>query len=246
MGCITPAFGGSSDSNENTRHLMKPLVDNFTKCRMTREEEATLAKRIHQGDEDALVSLVMANMYEAMCYTKFVCRGSLDEATRVSLCYQELCMSGRRFNSERQRFFAFAKAGLRGRMKTYRSSLNVVRNAKEVVSTDSITGLRPTWKERLCYDRKEERDHEELLGGSVMPDHGGMLARDFVAEIKKRLRRVISEQQWMILDLTYQGGLSFPQIGTLLGLTRSAIHASHGHAMKKLRAAIKADKRLLI
>ena len=172
-------------------------------------------------------------------------------------------MSGKRFRSGRTRFFAFAKAGLRGRMSTYWRSLSTVRNAKEIISSDSIECMKipgygfinrrsATADHRHPHSEGErEDDHEhsfrEAVTGEVeMPNLDAMLARDHWEVIKKKFDKVISKQQWMILDLAYMGGLNFPQIGKLLGLTRSAIHASHRNAIKKLRGAIRLDRRLLL
>ena len=236
---------------------MKSLLDQFPSHRLSREEEVRLAGLIKSGNVDALNTLVLANMREALLYTQRVCNNSIDEKTRVSLCYQEMMMSARRFKPERARYFAFAKAGLRGRMKDYWTSLMPVRNAKEVVSCESLeywTGSStprrtlPGTSPRL---RGVEDDHEESVRESYtneieMPNLGPMIARDHWDQIRKRMSSLLTRQQWMILDLTYKGNLTFPEIGKLLGLTRSAIHASHRNSVKKLRAAILADGRLLL
>jgi RNA polymerase sigma factor (sigma-70 family) len=234
---------------------MPSLLDQFTTEKLTPSEEAVLANEIAQGSEDALVKLVMANMHEALRYTQRVCRDRIDEPTRASLCYQEMTMSGRRFRAGRIRFFAFAKAGLRGRLKTYYRTLSAVRHVNEVVSSDGLEDMR--WpngrvsKRISQHSLAPEDDHEssfrEMITGEVeVPNMEALLAKDHWEQIRKRLHSSLSEQQWMILDLTYKGDLNFPQIGKLLGLTRSAIHASHKKAILKLRAAIQEDKRLLL
>lgn len=246
---------------------MSSMLDQFSSERLTPSEEAVLALEIIRGSEEALVKLVMANMHEALRYTQRVCNDRIDEPTRVSLCYQEMTMSGRRYRSGRTRFFAFAKAGLRGRMKTYWRSLNTVRNAKEIISCESIEhfqrfhGRNNFVKQTMAFPERhraevlpaeeEEDDHEESLrevvtGEVEMPNVDAFMAKDHWEAIQKKFRKTISEQQWMILDLAYRGNLNFPQIGKLLGLTRSAIHASHRNAIKRLRGAIRLDQRLLL
>jgi RNA polymerase sigma factor (sigma-70 family) len=226
-----------------------------------------LALEIRDGSQRALADFVMANMREALLYTQRVSYNRIDVQTRISLCYQEMCMSAKRYDPDRNlRFFAFAKAGLRGRMKTYWSSLNTVRNSKGMVSLDSVdtpAGLRaahvgvpvrgstsaaPSGAEAglACPEDDHERSpREEMTGEIEYPNQEPLLARDQWEVIRKTLAARLSEQQWMILDLVYKGGLSFPQIGKLLDLTRSAIHASHQKALAKLRDGVASHKGLL-
>jgi len=245
---------------------MKPLFDQFPANRLPREEETRLAGLIRAGDEDALNTLVLANMREALLYTRRVCHDQIDEQTRVSLCYQEMIMSARRFKPGKTRYFAFAKAGLRGRMKDYWSSLTTVRNAREMVSCEGLetytmpgcggcrkwgTVFRRVVPGTFGKLREPEDDHEVSVREGYtneieMPNLEPMIAKDHWNQIRKRMASLLTDQQWMILDLTYKGDLTFPQIGKLLGLTRSAIHASHRNSIKKLRAAICADGRLLL
>src|ERR1017187_3018830 len=113
-------------------------LDQFSSKKLSRDEEAVLAAAIKLGNEAAVTFLVLANMREALLYTGKVCEGKLEEGIRVSLCCQEMCMSARRFKPGGIRFFAFAKAGLRGRMKSYWESLRVVRNSEPTVSLDNL------------------------------------------------------------------------------------------------------------
>lgn len=246
-------------------------LDQFSSVRLTREEEKALADRIAKGEEDALNELVMANMREALRYTQRVSYELIDARTRISLCYQEMCMSARRFIPGKLRFFAFAKPGLRGRMKNYWTSLNVVRNAKQILNIDWVGYPKPgdqikqkiaqtsaSVSSRLCGWRvlatqtpslafvEQPRLYRESITGEAEDDKLELImAKDHVHEIETRLKHLLTEREWMILNLTYRGGLNFPQIGKLLGLTRSAIHAAHRDAIKKLRVGIAKDPRLL-
>lgn len=233
---------------------MNSLLDQFSETKLTQAEEAALVVRISHKDEAALNELVMANMREALRYTGKVCYDRIDFQTRISLCYQEMMMSGRRYIPRGNRFFAFAKQGLRGRMKTYWTSLNTVRNATEIVSVDRLEGRfresdQGFFSPRInrAIEDDHEFSHRELVTGEVANSHlDSTIVKDHWREIRTRLHDRLSEQQWMILDLVYVSGLNFPQIGKLLGVTRSAIHAAHRKAINKLRAGIVADKRLLL
>jgi RNA polymerase sigma factor (sigma-70 family) len=238
------------------------LVDKFPAVRLMKAQEAALAKRIRKGSQKALTELVMANMREALLYTSRVCNGELDESTRVSLCYQEMCMSAKRFKPGfGRRFFAFAKAGLRGRMKTYWKSLRLVRNAEPTISLDALcdrcNGFRAerfptddgkTAAHEICSPADDDRSasRREVITGEIgRPNWDRHFAVDQWNVIRAGLRDLLSDQQWMILDLVYKDDMNFPEIGKKLGLTRSAIHAAHRKAIKKLRDGIAANPRLL-
>ncbi len=239
-------------------------LDQFSSEKLTPSEEAVLALEISKGSEEALVKLVMANMHEAILYTRR-CDTKVDERTRISLCYQELTMSARRFIPGRIRFFAFAKAGLRGRMMTYWKSLKVVRNASEIISSDELDKppihtkalhwvsikrskwyIQPTVRPPSPDDDHERSPREAVTGEIALPETDQIVIKDELALIKKTFYNRLSKQQWMILDLVYRGGLNFPEIGKLLGLTKAAVHISHKKAIEKLHAAVTQNKRLLL
>ena len=227
-------------------------IDQFPKGRLTLSEEAALAKEISCGSDEALNKLVLANMREALLYTERACYGRIDVSHRISLCYQEMIMSARRFVPGKNRYFAFAKPGLRGRMKTYWNSLHAVRNSAGEVSTDVLDerghSVSQSHAHRpVCPEDDHERSYREMVTNEIeMPDQSAMMARDQWDLIRRTLADRLSKQQWMILDLTYKGGLNFPEIGELLGLTRSAIHAAHRKALHKLRDGVAENKGLFI
>jgi RNA polymerase sigma factor (sigma-70 family) len=235
------------------------LLDQFPVGKLDREAEAVLASQIKQGSKAAATTLVMHNMREALLYTGRVCNGSIDEATRTSLCYQELCMSAPRFRPGGIRFFAFAKVGLRGRMIRHRKSLLTVRNAFDTVSIDSLekNGVcQKAGRHELKFSRMSSElsspadDHEhsprEAVTGEIeSPDWDKAFAVDQWKVIRDGLKHLLSDQQWMILDLVYFNHMNFPEIGKRLGLTRSAIHAAHRKALKKLRDGLAANPQLL-
>ena len=221
-------------------------LDQFSSEKLTPEAEADLAEQIKQGSDSALTVLVMANMREALLYTGKVCDGKLDEGTRVSLCYQEMCMSARRFKPGGIRFFAFAKAGLRGRMKNYWESLRVVRNGEPTVSLENLDNThKRTAIPRSPDDDPEHSDREAMTGEVTEPETEQIIARDQWAVIRARYDKSLSEQQWMILSLIYQSGFNLPQVGHLLHLSKARIHAVHWKAIKKLRILLSRNPQLL-
>lgn len=230
-------------------------------------EEKELSRRIFQGDEAAKNELVMATMRPSVLYMQKVCRGKLTLPELISLCYQELMMSVKagRFSFKRGRFFAFAKAGLRGRLKTHWKNAKIVRRAKETVSIDALDyrhskhfahGFRtPLTNPEVprgphAHSEGDEAndiaDPEIVTKEVVLPDFSAFIARDHWQEIRKRVGNRLTEQQWMILELVYWGDLSYTQIGRLLGPSRQAIEKMHSLALEKIRVIVRQNERLLL
>lgn len=225
---------------------MSSLLDQFSTERLLPHEEDHLAKRIASGEEEALTRLVMANMREALLYTS-ACDSRLDEGTRVSLCYQELCMSARRFKPGRKRFFAFSKPGLRGRMKTHWTSLRLVRTAKEVVSLDVPRKPGPKPRQaQISEEGHELMDEDSQEDAAASPEMKEFLIRDEWHHIRQLAKDRVTDQQWMMIDLVCRGGLTFPEIGKLVGMTKAGAHASYKKAIQKIRSAVLANRRLLL
>jgi RNA polymerase sigma factor (sigma-70 family) len=237
---------------------MNDLLQEFSDVQLTAIEEAALVARIKDGDEEALVELVMANMRRALLYTQRVDRGKIDLPSLVSVCYQELCMSAKRFDPRRGRFFAFSKAGLRGRLFRHWNSFRVVRNQTEQTSLDAMASPRggssihamgaTAVKEHQLSDDNSGNGQfstRESITGEVEEFEIDLIAaRDQLAYIRKKFSSTISEHHWMIIELAYQGRLNFRQIGALLGVSRARISRCHAEAMTKLRNAVKREKLL--
>lgn len=243
---------------------MTPLIDQFPEGRLSLDEEGRLASLGKAGDQDAANKLVMATMREALLYTQRTCRGTIDDPVRVSLCYRKLMMCVNRFDPARKiRFFAFSKAALRGEMKSHWERQDVVRNASEIVSADSLDGWRgmrnaphrPYYMQKDLKqspgnlvgvdDDKEESVRERVTGEIEAPDMEQICVRDRWTEIKRLVWGKLSSRHRMVLTLTYQSGLNFPEIGRMMDLTRSMIHAIHREAIQKIRDEIAKDGRLL-
>lgn len=246
------------------------LIDQFPEGRLTREEEAALSKKIQEGDEAAQNQLVIATMRQALRYTHRTSNGNVSEGDRVSLCYQRLMRAAKRFDATRGRFFPFAKAALRGSMKTYWQDQGVVRNAAGVVSLDRLSGWTGQDYTRdsargfssgsadlatepgrhtaflLAGGEEEESPGREPLTGEITPPEFDLIfARDEWAELSRRASPHLDSRHKMVLALIYRGGLNGPEIGKLMGVTRSRIHAIHREALQIIRDTMAPGGRLL-
>jgi RNA polymerase sigma factor (sigma-70 family) len=236
---------------------MTPLIDQFPKEGLSRESETSLSALIQSGSEAALNELVISVMRQALLYTARTCRGVIPEDVRVSLCYARLRRAALRFDPEKQRFFPFAKAGLRGAMQTYWKTQGAVRNAGGTVSLDTLVGWNGTgtddrraqifetadYPDREIDDQIEVREH--LTGETVEAETDAIQARDEWAEVDKVVGDRLTSRHRTVLSLMYRGGLNGVEIGALLGVSRSRVQVLHAEALKIIRDVIAPDGRRL-
>jgi len=225
--------------------MLPPLIDQFPEGRLSRAAEAALSRRIQKGSEAAQNELVLATMRQALLYTYRTSNGTVADDERVSLCYQRLMRAAKRFDPSRGRFFAFAKAGLRGLMKTYWEDIGIVRNAEEIVSLDALEPKPNAPDESLLPCPSRRRGREQLTGEIAEPEFDAIYSRDEWSELLKRAGKKLDSRHRMVISLIYRGGLNGPEIGKLMGVTRSRVHAIHREALEIIRDAVGPGGRLL-
>lgn len=195
---------------------------------LTPSDEAVLANDIAKWKrEEDITKLVMANMREAVIYARKCCRETLDDGILISLCYRALMANAPRFKPGfRVRFLAFAKAGLRGELKHYWETLEPVRNARKHETEPDLMDPQPLEPDSCSMDFNQIFSHEDW------------------ENVQKIINRRCTKQERMILDLVYQKHLSFQDVGRLLGVSRSAVQANHGKALRKVRNGVMENRRL--
>jgi RNA polymerase sigma factor (sigma-70 family) len=206
--------------------------------------EAILAKGIAKGNEGDLNELVMRNMREAFLYTRGMAR-SLDEGALISVCYEALMRNAKRFDPARQRFFAFAKAGLRGAIYRNYNKAKAGHPAKGVQCKPVGERTHVHRDPAIVSPLEAMQDYEQVSPENVIEsDMEGIFTRDRWELVKPIVAQKCSEQEKMVLTLTYESGLNFQEQGDLLGVTRSAIQRTHWRAVKKLRTELTRRKQL--
>lgn len=191
------------------------------------ETEVSLARA---GDEDSRNALALHNMREAFFYA-LACAHSLPPDEVYSLCYKALSAAARNFEPGRtSRFFAFAKPYIRGEIYRTFKRYKVVTKA-----------------ETTEIPVEEEDDQFEAFQKATMvePDFQTIMAHDEWAGLKPLLA-ALKEKERMVLQLFYQSGLNFRQIGDLLNVSRSDIQATHANAIKKVRCQVSRKPGLFI
>jgi RNA polymerase sigma factor (sigma-70 family) len=72
----------------------------------------------------------------------------------------------------------------------------------------------------------------------------GIMSRDEWNAMVPILQSRLSEKERMVLELKYQSGFNFRQIGDLLRVSRSDTQATHTRAINKVRGALKGKRAL--
>lgn len=219
--------------------------------KLTREQETELSRRIRRGPnkQDAIDTLILHNLKEATIYSKHYCyKYSFSDGEIMSLCYDVLRKSAPRFKpSFGIRFMAFTKHRLRGAVKRYCCTLDVVKHAS-VKRTDSLGG--PTFllftggTDQPC-PRREEDTVTCVQGGVANFDFSGVDIREFLVPLKSVIRKKLNLRQRMVLRLVYDLGFNMQEIGDMLDVSRSAVQMTHSSALEILRRELVENRELL-
>lgn len=187
-----------------------------------------------QGDHEALV---MHNLREAFYYVKgcYQKRGSpLDDGALLSACYEGLKAAAPRFRPGMNRFFAYAKADVRGAVIKTFHDLDIV---KKVRVTEELPDPEQTFDD--SHDAHDTpaiptlaKKMPEVI---ALPEFELICLREDWAEIAPLLRTVLNDKERMILELHFQGSLNLQQIANMLATSRSDVHHTKQVALKKIR-----------
>lgn len=181
--------------------------------------------------------LVMHNLREAFYYVKgcYQKRGSpLDDGALLSACYEGLKSAAPRFRPGKTRFFAYAKADVRGAVIKTFHDLDIV---KKVRVTEELPDPEQT------FDDSHEAHGtpaiptlaKKMPEVIALPEFDLICLREDWAEIAPLLRTVLNDKERMILELHFSGSLNLQQIADLLGTSRSDVHHTKQVALKKIR-----------
>lgn len=220
------------------------LLRGLPKKQLTLQEEQTLAVTIQKSrkkDAETINELALHTMREAFYYA-LACARKLTPEEVFSLCYIALRASARNFKPGRVRFFAYSKPYVRGEVCRAFESLRIVRNGTtqalgpEYAGGFEIEDCNPTeCQTRVQFDSR-------LVVAEA--DTEGVMAREEWQLILPILQTKLSEKERMVLELRYQSGFNFRQIGDLLSVSRSDTQATHERAINKVRCALKGKRSL--
>jgi RNA polymerase sigma factor (sigma-70 family) len=212
---------------------MTDVFAGLPELKLTTEQENKLAVR---GTPAAHNKLVMHAMRDALKYTKRVSRDEIPDEQLMSLCYDALMHAAKRFKPNWARFFAYAKADLRGVVSEHFGSLKVVKKGL-VLSRDALNDecrhtSRGDWRPENGDNIK---DVEAYTGEWEDPDFKTIKLHEQWALVEPLIRNHLSEREFMIVDLHYRCGWTLAQIGKKLGVTCEAIRHIRCRALKRIR-----------
>ena len=229
------------------------LLRGLPKKQLSVQQEDELAGRIQaekqqEGtDLTSINELAIYNMREAFAYTMACSRGhGFDPGTIFSMCWKALCYAATNFQPGRIRFLAFAKPYLRSELYKTHDELKVVRHAEcQTLSPDVIlqNECADDHNEAACQTRDSDT-YLEAKADIVESGMEGIMSRDEWNAMVPILQSRLSEKERMVLELKYQSGFNFRQIGDLLRVSRSDTQATHTRAINKVRGALKGKRAL--
>lgn len=218
-------------------------LKDFPEKQLTMDEEAALAKT---GD---LESLVLHNMREAFKYGFRCARGNLADGVVLSACYLALRDAAKNFKPGPTRFFAYAKAYVRGKLIVEFKGEYVVKNSKG--STSLLCIVEPVAEPGLDeHDDRPSRGTDwntndtfgeiPLFPMSEQPAAGSH--SDEWARIKVLIGESLNEEERMVLELRYNGDMTFEKIGELIDKSKTWAAQLHENALTKIRAQLARQK----
>lgn len=231
-------------------HLLRGLP----KKQLTTEQENALASRIQQAkekkrtDEESINELALYNMREAFSYACGCNRNGrlIAPGIIISICWAALSSAAGNFQPGRIRFMAYAKPYVRGEVIKSFNTDKVVRNADcRSLVPDEIFGT--SEDDHDGVELHKTVDTKDLLFAKVdviESNAEGIMTRDEWNVLVPILQSRLSEKERMVLELKYQSGFNFRQIGDLLRVSRSDTQATHTRAINKVRGALKGKRAL--
>ncbi len=214
------------------------MLESFPREKMSARQERLLAR---SKSETSLNKLVIFSMREAVVYGRAVCGNLLSDSEIISVCYGTLLRHARRFNPAYGRFFAFAKAGIRGDLRRHWSTRNVVKHAEPTVGPSRPVKGAARESGDVWDDGQEVTPEHEVAA----PAFESIFTRERWEVVSKIIEKVCTEQERMILELTYITGYNFRETADRLGVTRSAVQILHATTLRKIRNVLM-DRKLFL
>lgn len=236
---------------------MNEILNGVPESRLSVEDEQRCARVIQKIPglahlkAEAREMLVMHAMKEAFFYARRCCRQRLPDDEIFSLSYDALCRAAKNFKPGRLRFFSYAKIYVRGAIcKTWKSK-DVVKNSSShetLAITDHYDWTHDPEGDYLshdCYLSRMQGNPKKLAPDSEDPDFPGIHSREVWHMIEPVLKSRLSARERRVLEMKYNRGMNFREIGDALGVSRSATQATHSAAIEKLRGALTGKAGLL-
>lgn len=183
--------------------------------------------------------LIEANLREATVYGRYICKGRFSEGEVISFAYDGMMQALKNFDPDRNRFFTWAKAHIRGKIfaamkdqSRYTNMMGTPMSGGEPVVEHPETGEivdMPRWTNEPSVDFNHEQIHYHA---------------HYYEEIKGIMARVLNSHQQSVVRLRIWEDLKFREIGESLGFSTSRAQAIYERAMRLIRRELMRRKRL--
>jgi len=196
---------------------------------LSREDEQQLLKQ-DKTRLDVRDKLLMHAMRDALKYAATVSGGKIDHNELMSLCAIALMQAIKNYDSEHPRHLTllqFCKPFIRGQVRRYWRSLNVVRYGSELpVSTAT------------------ESAEDALEGDAVDPEWDYIHARERWEWVKPHYQK-LTETERRVLTFIFESRFTMAEIGVMLNCTRQNIEVTKRRAFVKIRNGLYRDGKWL-
>ena len=231
---------------------MSKILQGLPEEKLTPTEEEYLARWALQtpGEPEPIHKLTLHNLREALPYATRCCRGALREDEIFSVCYAALMKAAKNFRPGGIRFFAYSKVYVRGELSRTWKTKDVVRSSSlhetEVEPELPRLGLRTLTDS--AEDEKEKSDGrvDVIEPNFVEPAFASIDLKERWSLVAPLIGSALNERERTVVQLYYESGFSFEEIGDLLvpSVSRAAVQSTHCRALKKLRGALIRSKKL--
>ena len=221
--------------------------------KLTPEVEKEMMETLHDPHvkettrEYAKETLILHNLREAVVYSRAVSKGRLEDGELLSLCYKALIRAIGSFKlGFETRFFGYSKPFIRGEICNEWKRKDAVKNSEgmEELSNAEDSPEVDTGFEQAANHSGIDGSNKSpgQIVPTVEPDFDGIDLKE-KWELIKPILGSLSGQEQTVIQLRYEAGYNFNDIGRMMGVTRSAIQQTHSRALKKVRNALMRQKR---
>lgn len=167
--------------------------------------------------------LAVAFMHEAVLYAKACCSNEIPDDELVSICYDAMVKTARRFSPKRGRFFAFCKPRIRGSLlRHWKTTAAVVRNA------DTVSVNNPD---------AEDTEIEVPETSFSEPDFDSILFRERWADVSRIIAKTCTDRERAIMQLVFSLHCTFEEAGTAFHISRAAAQAIASKVIDRVKKA---------
>lgn len=169
-------------------------------------------------------------MREAVTYARTCCKGKIEDPELVSICYDAMLKTAKRFNpSMGHRFFAFCKPRIRGALQDHWVAQEPVRNA-HTVALEPVPTKSP--------DPEGWGDMDNPATPTQEPEFEAINFREQFRQVANIMARHCTDRERAILIMVFTHSFTFEEAGDLFGISRQMVQNIAAKAIEKIKTVL--------